>query len=142
MTEDNPSLRPDEILPPDGTVSDVRRLAKDAILVLPNLLKLIGRLLKDPRVPRRSKIALGMASAYVVSPIDLVPEMIPIVGWLDDLLVIAYALNRFIERAGPEIVEEHWAGEGDVLGWIQEVLGLTSNLVPRKVRAAFDRLVG
>jgi uncharacterized membrane protein YkvA (DUF1232 family) len=142
MTEDSPSLRPDEILPPDGGTSDVRRLAKDAILVLPNMLKLIGRLLKDPRVPRRSKIALGMASAYVVSPIDLIPEVIPIVGWLDDLLIIAYALNRFIERAGPEIVEEHWEGEGDVLGWIQEVLGLTSNLVPRKVRAAFDRLVG
>ncbi len=142
MTDEKPSVRPDEILPPQSVPSDVRRLAKDAILVLPNLLRLIGRLLKDPRVPRRSKIALGLASAYVVSPIDLIPETIPVIGWLDDVFVLAYALNRFIERAGPEIVEEFWEGEGDVLGWIQEVLGLTSNLVPRRIRTALDRLAG
>lgn len=141
MTE-HPSIQPDEVLPPEHGAGDVRRLAKDAVLMLPNLVKLIGRLLKDPRVPRRSKVALGLASAYVLSPIDLLPEAIPVLGWLDDLLVMSYALDRFIARAGPEIVEEHWEGEGDVLSLIREVLGLTSNLVPRKIRMAFDRLAG
>jgi uncharacterized membrane protein YkvA (DUF1232 family) len=140
MTE-NPGIQPDEVLPPDAP-GQVRRLAKDAILVLPNLVKLVGRLLRDPRVPRRYKVALGLASAYVMSPIDHIPETFPVIGWLDDVLVLTYALNRFIERAGPEIVQEHWEGEGDVLAWIQEVLSLASNLVPRKIRMAFDRLVG
>ena len=141
MTE-NTSIQPDEVMPPEPVRGDVRRLAKDAVLMLPNLVKLIGRLMKDPRVPRRSKVVLGLASAYVLSPIDLVPEAIPVLGWLDDLLLLTYALDRLIDRAGPEIVQEHWEGEGDVLALIREVLSLATNLVPRKIRTAIDRLSG
>jgi uncharacterized membrane protein YkvA (DUF1232 family) len=141
MTE-NPSIQPDEVMPPQHIQGDVRRLAKDAVLMLPNLVKLVGRLLRDPRVPRRAKVALALASAYVVSPIDLIPEAIPVIGWLDDLLLIAYGLDRLIDKAGPEIVQEHWEGEGDILALIREVLALATNLLPRKVRAAIDRLSG
>jgi len=117
-------------------------MLRDAALMLPNLVKLVTRLLRDPRVPRRSKVALGLAAAYVASPIDLVPEFIPVIGWADDVLFILLAIDSLIERSGSEIVEEHWDGPGDVLGIIREVLGLTRNVVPRRLSRALDRLAG
>jgi uncharacterized membrane protein YkvA (DUF1232 family) len=142
MTNEPDSVQPDQILGPYGTGVQVRQMAKDAVLLVPNFVKLVARLLADPRVPRRSKIALGMAAAYVASPIDLLPEFIPVIGWLDDLLILTYVLNRVIERAGPEVVEEHWDGPGDLLSLIREVLGLASNVIPKRIRVVFDRLHG
>lgn len=142
MTHEPSSIRPDEVLTPDGKGVQVRQIAKDAVLLVPNLAKLVARLLADPRVPRRSKIALGMAAAYVVSPIDLIPEIIPVLGWLDDLLILTYVIDRVIERAGPELVQEHWDGPGDLLGLIRDVLGLASNVIPRPLRVVIDRLHG
>ncbi|HLF43748.1 MAG TPA: YkvA family protein [Acidimicrobiia bacterium] len=142
MTPEPNSVRPDEVLTPGGNGVQVRQLAKDAVLLVPNFAKLVARLLADPRVPRRSKIALGMAAAYVASPIDLVPEFIPVLGWLDDLLILSYVLDRVIERAGPELVAEHWDGPGDLLGLIRDVLGLAGNVIPRRLRIVIDRLQG
>lgn len=119
-----------------------RQLVKDAVLMLPNLVKLVGRLLRDPRVPRRSKVALGLAAAYVASPIDLVPEFIPVVGWADDVILLLFAIDALIERAGPDIVDEHWDGPGDLLGLIREVMGLARNIIPNRMGRALERLSG
>jgi len=119
-----------------------RQLIKDAALMLPNLVKLVGRLLKDPRVPRRSKIALGMAAAYVASPIDLVPEFIPVIGWADDVIFMMFAIDSLIERAGPEVVAEHWDGPGDLLAMIREVTGVARNIIPKSLSQALDRISG
>jgi uncharacterized membrane protein YkvA (DUF1232 family) len=110
--------------------------------MLPNLVKLVGRLLKDPRVPRRSKVALGLAAAYVASPVDLVPEFIPVIGWADDVIFMMFAIDSLIERAGAEVVEEHWDGPGDLLGMIREVLGVARNIVPSRLSRALERLTG
>jgi uncharacterized membrane protein YkvA (DUF1232 family) len=110
--------------------------------MLPNLVKLVGRLLKDPRVPRRSKVALGLAAAYVASPVDLVPEFIPVIGWADDVIFLMFAIDSLIERAGAEVVEEHWDGPGDLLGMIREVLGVARSIVPRRLSRALERLSG
>jgi uncharacterized membrane protein YkvA (DUF1232 family) len=119
-----------------------RQLAKDAVLMLPNLVKLVARLLKDPRVPRRSKVALGLAAAYVASPIDLVPEFIPVIGWADDVIFILLAIDSLVERAGPEVVQEHWDGPGDLLALIREVLGVTRSIIPNRLIKALDRIGG
>jgi uncharacterized membrane protein YkvA (DUF1232 family) len=134
-------IRPDEVMPP-GKAMQPRQLIQDSILMIPNLVKLIGRLLADPRVPRRSKMALGAAAAYVASPIDLIPEVIPVIGWADDIIVLMMALDALISRTGPEIVQEHWDGPNDLLGLIEDVLSLARNMVPRKLRSLFDRVVG
>jgi uncharacterized membrane protein YkvA (DUF1232 family) len=119
-----------------------RLMARDAVLMLPNLVKLVGRLLKDPRVPRRSKVALGLAAVYVASPIDLVPEFIPVIGWADDVLFMLFAIDSLIERSGPEIVAEHWDGPGDLLAMIREVTGVTRSIIPNRLRQALDRISG
>jgi uncharacterized membrane protein YkvA (DUF1232 family) len=142
MTEERQDpIRPDEVVAPGQSIQG-RKLIKDSALMLPNLVKLVARLLADPRVPRRSKIALGAAAAYVMSPIDLIPEVIPVIGWADDLILLLMALDALIDRTSPEIVEEHWDGPVDLLGLIEDVLGLARNIVPRRIRGLFDRLGG
>src|SRR5688572_19567713 len=110
--------------------------------MLPNLLKLLGRLLKDPRVPRRSKLLLGGSLAYVMSPIDVLPDFIPVAGVMDDVFLVAFALNHLIERAGHEIVVEHWDGPQDVLGMIQSVLQTVTDVVPVRIRRMMSKLAG
>jgi uncharacterized membrane protein YkvA (DUF1232 family) len=135
-------VRPDEVVPPGGKSVQGRKLIQDTILIVPNIVKLVGRLLADPRVPRRSKIALGAAAAYVASPIDLVPDIIPVIGWADDILFLLMAVDGLITRSGPEIVEEHWDGPVDLLTLIEDVLSLARGIVPGKIRGIFDRLSG
>ena len=143
MTHSNQErVRPDEVVPPGGRSVQGRRLIQDTVLIVPNIVKLVGRLLADPRVPRRSKIALGAAAAYVASPIDLVPDIIPVVGWADDILFLLMAIDGLITRSGPEIVEEHWDGPVDLLTLIEDVLSLARGIVPGKIRGIFDRLNG
>jgi len=142
VTDQPKSLRPDDILPPKGVSIQGKRLVADAALMLPNIVKLIGRLLLDPRVPRRAKITLGIAAAYVVSPIDLIPDVIPVIGWADDVLLVLFAIDSLIERAGPEIVEEHWDGPGDLLSLVREAVGLSRSIMPKRLTAIIDRLSG
>ena len=120
----------------------MRRLVTDAALLIPNILKLVGRLVVDPRVPRRAKITLGMAAAYVMSPVDLIPEMIPVVGFADDLLILMFAIDSLIDRAGTEIVDEHWDGPGDLLSLVREVVGLSRSVIPKRITSIIDRLSG
>ncbi len=141
-TEENKRVRPDEVLPPNGQSIQGRQLVTDAVLMMPNIIKLIGRLLRDPRVPRRAKITLGLAAAYVASPIDLIPEVIPVIGWADDVLILMFAIDSLIERAGNEIVEELWDGPGDLLSLVRDVVGLSRNLVPKRLSNIIDRLSG
>jgi len=142
MTEEPRRLRPDDVLPPEGGSLQTRRLITDAALLAPNLVRLVGRLLRDPRVPRRAKISLGIAAAYVVSPVDVIPEVVPVVGWADDVILIMFAVDSLIDRAGPELVDEHWDGPGDLLGLIREVVGLSRSVLPKGITGALDRLFG
>jgi len=135
-------VRPDDVLPPEGSSLQSQRLIADAALMLPNLVKLVGRLLLDPRVPRRAKITLGLAAAYVVSPVDLIPDIIPVIGWADDVILMMFAIDSLIERAGQEIVEEHWDGPGDLLNMVREVVGLSRQILPKRFGSAIDRLYG
>ena len=142
MTEEPKSVRPDDVIPPEGVSLQSKRLVTDAVLILPNIMKLVGRLLLDPRVPRRSKITLGLAAAYVISPIDLIPDVIPIIGWADDILLVLFAIDSLIERAGQEVVDEHWDGPGDLLNLIREAIGLSRQIMPKRLTAIIDRLSG
>jgi uncharacterized membrane protein YkvA (DUF1232 family) len=135
------SIRPDDVIAPgdQGSVQ-LRKLAGDLVTTLPNLVKLLARLVRDPRVPRRSHHHLRAALAYVVSPLDLLPEFIPVVGFADDALLVAFALNHLVNVAGEEVVLEHWDGPRDLLEMIRSVLDVASDLVPVKVRKLFSRL--
>lgn len=135
------SLKPDEVIDPGSSGSiQLRRLARDTAFLLPNLVKLLARLVRDPRVPRRSKLVVGAAIAYVVSPIDLLPEFIPIVGLADDVLLAAYAVNHLVDVAGEDVVLEHWDGPRDLLELVRTVLDVATDFVPARLRRLLNRL--
>ena len=134
-------LRPDEVIEPGGRI-ELRRLAADAATTLPNMAKLLWRLLRDPRVPRRTKMVVGAAVAYVASPIDLIPEFIPVIGLADDLLLMTFAIHHIVEVAGEDIVLEHWDGSRDLLELVRSVLDVASDFVPARLRRTIARLSG
>lgn len=82
---------------------------------IPDLIALCRGLMRDPRVPTGSKLLLGGALVWIASPIDLVPEFIPVLGPLDDVIVVGLVLRHLVKRAGVEVVREHWRGDPRVL---------------------------
>ena len=83
---------------------------RDALRLLPDLLRLIRRLAADKTVPRGVRIRLVLLLIYLASPIDLVPDFIPVIGYADDILVVALVLRSVIRRAGPGALDRHWPG--------------------------------
>ena len=89
--------------------------AKDLATVLPACVTTCRRLRKDPRVPRRAKFAVAIAGVWVLSPIDLIPEFLPVIGPLDDVLVVALALRYAARRIPREAIYEAWPAEHRLL---------------------------
>ena len=112
-----------------------------AISALPNLVKLGYRLMRDPRVPVKQKAFLGAALAYMVSPVDVIPDFIPFLGRADDLVILAFALNAMFDAAGEALVHEHWDGTGDVLEIVSGVIEWGASLVPWPVRRTIKRFL-
>jgi uncharacterized membrane protein YkvA (DUF1232 family) len=82
---------------------------------LPNCVTMIRRLRKHPAVPRRAKLAIAFAGVWVVSPIDLIPEFLPVIGPLDDVVVVALALRYAARRVPRDVIFEAWPGDPGVL---------------------------
>jgi uncharacterized membrane protein YkvA (DUF1232 family) len=113
---------------------------RQAVLLLPNLGKLLFRLMRDPRVPVRRKLLAVAAAGYAVMPVDLIPDVLPVLGQLDDLLLIVLALKHLLEGAGPEVLEEHWDGPDDLLEVIEAITDWGAGLAPRPLRTGVQRL--
>jgi len=86
-------------------------LARELALLVPNLVRMFGGLLRDPRVPLRAKIVVGIASLWLASPIDLIPDFVPIAGQLDDAIVAALALRFILRTTDGAVVRQHWHGD-------------------------------
>jgi uncharacterized membrane protein YkvA (DUF1232 family) len=89
--------------------------AKDLATVLPACATTARRLRRDPRVPRRAKVAIVVALLWVISPIDLIPEFLPIIGPLDDVIVVALAFRYAARRVPREVLFEAWPAEPRIL---------------------------
>lgn len=110
-----------------------KSLLKEAIMLIPNFLKLMYRLAEDKRVPAQEKAILFATAAYVVSPIDFLPDFIPFVGQVDDLLLVALILQRFMNTVEREILFEYWDGEDKLLAVIENILGFSKFFLPENV---------
>jgi uncharacterized membrane protein YkvA (DUF1232 family) len=78
--------------------------------LLPDVVRLVRRLAADRGLPRGVRVRLGLLLVYLLSPIDLVPDFLPVIGYADDVVVVAWALRAVVRRAGPEALERHWPG--------------------------------
>ena len=123
--------------PMPGASPDLR----DALLVLPDLVVLVLRLLRDARVRPGDKAIAVLGIAYVLSPVDVLPEFLfgPI-GLLDDALILALTVSRLVNRVHPDVVRAHWSGQGDVLAAIQRVTAWAERQVGGRLRGAIGRL--
>jgi uncharacterized membrane protein YkvA (DUF1232 family) len=104
-------------------VAGRRVAAKELALLVPNLALLFKDLLKDPAVPRGPKALLWVAIVWIVSPIDLLPEFLPVLGPLDDAVVAALVLRYLVRRSGEDVVRAHWRGDPST---IDRILRATS----------------
>jgi uncharacterized membrane protein YkvA (DUF1232 family) len=100
--------------------------AKELALLVPNLVLLFKDLLRDPAIPRGPKVAIVIAIVWLISPIDLLPEFLPVLGPLDDAVVAALVLRYLVRRAGPEVVRNHWRGDPATLELILRAARITA----------------
>jgi uncharacterized membrane protein YkvA (DUF1232 family) len=104
------------------------RTARDSLRLLPDVVRLVGRLARDTTVPGRARVLLVVLLAYLLSPIDLVPDFIPVVGYADDAIVIALVLRWVVHSAGREAIERHWTGTAQGLAAVERLAGVRSKL--------------
>ena len=108
---------------------------KNLLRALPDLVRLIARLAVDPVLPRSAKLALAAAVVYLMSPVDLIPDFVPILGYLDDALLAAVVLDgvlNFVDRA---VVLRYWPGSPESLDKLARAARLLAIWVPRRIKA-------
>ena len=110
-----------------------RRL-KNVLLFIPNMLILCARLLTDRRVPATERALVGAAILYAIVPFDLIPDMVPFVGQIDDAYLIALSLLRLMNRTDPNVVREHWRGGGDVVELVGSAANIAAKFLPQRIR--------
>ena len=104
--------------------SDVLRTA---LRLLPDLVRLLRRLAADPTLPRGVRIRLALLTGYLVFPLDLIPDFIPVLGYADDAIIVALALRSVVRRAGPDALQRHWTGTPEGLDVVRRLAGIQSH---------------
>jgi uncharacterized membrane protein YkvA (DUF1232 family) len=98
---------------------------KEALRLLPDLLRLLRRLAGDRTLPRGVRLRLGLLLAYLATPVDLVPDFIPVLGYADDAIVVILVLRSTVRRAGLDAVRRHWPGTEEGFTALSRLTGLT-----------------
>lgn len=96
---------------------------RDLVRLLPDVIRLLRRLAADATLPRGVRVRLWLLLGYLAMPIDLVPDVIPVIGYADDAIVVALVLRSVVRRAGPDAVVRHWPGTPDGLVALQRLTG-------------------
>jgi uncharacterized membrane protein YkvA (DUF1232 family) len=100
----------------------------------PELVGLVRRIAGDEDLPRSVRVRLWMLLAYLLCPVDLVPDFLPVIGYADDLIVVALALRSVLKAAGPEAVTRHWRGSPAGLSAVLRLSGLDAAEREREAR--------
>jgi uncharacterized membrane protein YkvA (DUF1232 family) len=101
---------------------DLRQAAR----LIPDVARLVPRLARDRTLPAGARVRLWMLLAYLVFPIDLVPDVLPVIGWADDVILVLLVLRSVIRHAGPEALERHWPGSPAGLAVLRGMAGLAA----------------
>jgi uncharacterized membrane protein YkvA (DUF1232 family) len=94
---------------------------REALRLLPDLVRLLRRLAADSTLPRGVRVRLWLLLAYLAMPFDLVPDFIPVIGYADDAVIVAFALRSVTRRAGSEALDRHWPGSPDGLAAVRRL---------------------
>jgi uncharacterized membrane protein YkvA (DUF1232 family) len=100
------------------------------ILLAPDLVVLLGRLMMDKRVELRHKAYLGAALAYVIAPVDILPErLVGAPGYIDDVAVMVAVLNVLLNETDEQVLLDHWSGSADLLATVRRFLGQADQII-------------
>ncbi|MEU6409219.1 DUF1232 domain-containing protein [Microbispora sp. NPDC046933] len=99
-------------------------LLREALRLLPDTLRLVRRLAADRDLPRGIRVRLALLLAYLAIPIDLVPDVIPVLGYADDAIIVTAVLRSVVRRAGLPAVRRHWPGTDDGFAVLVRLTGL------------------
>jgi uncharacterized membrane protein YkvA (DUF1232 family) len=106
---------------------------KNLLMFLPNMFTMLGKLIKDSRVPLTEKALFAGAIVYVIMPLDFIPDVIPFVGQIDDVYLVALTFLRLINRTDESIIREHWSGGGDIVSLANSIANLAPKFLPKRV---------
>jgi uncharacterized membrane protein YkvA (DUF1232 family) len=98
---------------------------RDALRLLPDVVRLIKGLATDPGVPRMVRVELVLVLAFMASPIDLIPDFIPVIGMADDVILVALVLRSVTRIAGPAALTKHWPGTPEGLSAVSRLCGMS-----------------
>jgi uncharacterized membrane protein YkvA (DUF1232 family) len=113
--------------------SELKGRMRSFLMFLPNMVVLLGRLLKDARVPTAEKALFLAAIVYVISPLDFIPDVFPFIGQVDDLYVVALTLLRLINRTDASVVRQLWPGGGDIVSLADSIANIAPKFLPKRV---------
>ncbi len=97
---------------------------RDALRLLPDLLRLLRRLVADASLPRGVRVRVALLVAYLAVPFDLVPDVVPVIGYADDAVVVALVLRSVVNRSGVDALHRHWPGTPEGLAVVLRLAGL------------------
>ena len=103
---------------------------RQAFRLLPDVLRLVRRLASDATLPRGIRVRLGLLLAYVALPVDLIPDVIPVIGYADDAIIVIAVLRNVVRRAGIDAVHAHWPGTDDGFSVLMRLTGLDNQWPP------------
>jgi uncharacterized membrane protein YkvA (DUF1232 family) len=126
----------DVLDPPLRPRTGAKRTVTETIQQLPQYLRLLWGLMWDRRVPQSAKILVAAALAYVVMPIDWIPDFIPFFGEIDDVFLLVMSLQRLVEGAGRRVLLDHWTGDPEALDDMSmvKVVAAAAFFLPRRIR--------
>ncbi|CAN5770321.1 hypothetical protein BH23GEM6_BH23GEM6_06630 [soil metagenome] len=145
---DGSGARTPPIMPPrlrrstPKEASDDRGTVRMLVRDLPNFVKLLGRLATDSRVSRVDKAIVVATLGYLIMPMDLIPDFIPFFGQLDDLFLLALALDRLLNNAGIDVILDHWDGQIATIEMTISALDRVGGLLPEQIRDLLRARIG
>jgi uncharacterized membrane protein YkvA (DUF1232 family) len=102
-------------------------LLREAVRLLPDTLRLLKNLATDATLPRGVRARLWLLFVYLATPVDLIPDFLPVIGYADDAILVAMVLRSVVRRAGLEAVRRHWKGTDDGFGALCRVAGVPTD---------------
>lgn len=106
--------------------SPARVSAREAVRLLPDVVRLLRRVAADRSLPRGVRVRLWLLLAYLLLPVDLVPDVIPVLGYVDDAIIIVLALRSIVRCAGRDALTRHWPGTIEGLHTVQRLTGIST----------------
>lgn len=111
------------------------------LMLLPDLFMLVSRLIIDKRVPAGKKVFLAGVIAYIISPIDIIPDFIPFIGYTDDLFLVIFALDNLLNNVTDNVIIENWSGKENIIDLIRTLLEKSDQFLDKNVLAKIKKWI-